>query len=186
MRAIKKKRSVQAQMHCTPSARSRKMPTNIEVWDDPQWRPALDALEGHAGKAYTGESDPAPLAALLKSGQPVPDAVAQRLGVLLDPPWRSDGPKLSLKLPSEKRCGARAAVREARKMIPLCSEIEGERSKTGKLEAAIKAVGDRNQFSRSYLMKAWSYRDGGKGWQEVMRKLARFNPIISPRETDET
>jgi hypothetical protein len=60
----------------------------VEVWDDLEWGPALHALEGWTEDgAYTGDSDPKPLAKLLCSGKPVPEQVAWRLGVLLDPPW---------------------------------------------------------------------------------------------------
>jgi hypothetical protein len=61
---------------------------DVEVWNDPVWQPALEAFEGWTKDGnYTGKSDPKKLAKLLRSGKPVPEAVAVQLGVLLDPPW---------------------------------------------------------------------------------------------------
>ena len=67
----------------------------VEVWDDPDWGPALDELEGWSGRTYTGQSDPKSLAKLLCSGKPVPEQVAWRFGVLLDPPWGKKGKVLT-------------------------------------------------------------------------------------------
>jgi hypothetical protein len=57
--------------------------TDVEWWIDPEWGPALDALEGWAD-GYTGKSDPKPLAALLCSGTPVPAEVAWRLARIME------------------------------------------------------------------------------------------------------
>jgi hypothetical protein len=73
---------------------------NVEVWTDLEWEPAFHALQGWAedGK-YTGKPDPKPLAKLLRSGKPVPEAVAVQLGVWLDPPWGHNGPRLTPSIP---------------------------------------------------------------------------------------
>ena len=69
---------------------------DVKIWDDPVWKPALDAIEGYQNGIDTGKADLKPLAKLLRSGKPVPQVVAVELGVLLDPPWRKKGPRLVL------------------------------------------------------------------------------------------
>jgi hypothetical protein len=143
---------------------------NIVVWSDPEWGPALDALEGWQpdGK-YAGKPDPRPLAKLLRSGKPVPEVVATRLGVLLDPPWGNKGPRL---FPSvSKRYTGQADLQTIKAMMSAKREIEKELQSSGKLEAAIEEVVKRLDRSRSYLMKAWTLEI-----KTIVRKMSRFNP----------
>ena len=155
---------------------------DIEVWNDPEWRPALDAFEGwpEPGR-YTGRSDPKPLAELLSSGKPVPEAVASRLGVLLDPPWSKNGSVLALKL--SKRYSGQRELSFLREMINLKKKIEVALKSRGKLEAAIADVAAETGKSRSHLMKAWKFT-----WQKGVPLLAKYNPrpLLSPREPSES
>jgi hypothetical protein len=83
--------------------------SEVEVWDHPEWAPALDALEGwKEGRGHTGQSDTAPIAKLLRSGKPVPEAVARHLGLWLDPPWGRKGPRLVAVLPKRYYPGTKA------------------------------------------------------------------------------
>ena len=128
----------------------------VEVWDDPDWGPALGALEGCSGRTYTGESDPKPLAKLLCSGKPVPEQVAWRLGVLLDPPF-------------------------LREMIDLKKKIEMALKPNIKLEAAIAEVMKESGKSRSYVMKAWTFTV-----KKGIPLLAKYSPQQSSREAGES
>lgn len=155
---------------------------NIEVCSDPEWEPALDALEGwRSNGKYAGKSDPRPLAKLLRSGKPVPEAVAIQLGVLLDPPWGNKGPKL---IPSDsKRYSGRAVLQTIKVMMSAKQEIEKELQRSGKLEAAIVEVADRLGRSRSYLMKAWKL-----DIKTIVLRTSKFNPqpFLSPHESDKS
>jgi hypothetical protein len=148
------------------------------VWDDPEWSPALDAITGYqADGTYTGKPDLRPLAALLRSGKPVPEAVAVRLGELLDPPWGKKGPRLSLI--TATRYSPDKDREFVREMLELKRLIEEERRKTVKLESAIDAVSKKTKISRSKLMKAWSWDD-----KKTVLKLSTYDSelILSPRE----
>jgi hypothetical protein len=147
---------------------------NIVVWSDPEWQPALDALEGR-------KPDPRPLAKLLCSGKPVPEVVAARLGVLLDPPWGNKGPRLILSV--SKRYSGQADLQTIKAMMSAKREIEKELQSSGKLEAAIEEVAKRLGRSRSYLMEAWTLDT-----KTVVRKMSRFNPqpFLSPHESDKS
>jgi hypothetical protein len=151
----------------------------IEVWDDPDWGPALNALEGWRDRTYTGESDPGPLAKLLCSGKPVPEQVAWRLGVLLDPPWGKKGNILVLEI--SKRYSGQTELNSVKEMIDLKMKIEMALKGTEKTESAIAAVMKETGKSRSHIMKArtFSVRKG-------IPSLAKYNPQKSPRETGES
>jgi hypothetical protein len=147
---------------------------NIVVWSDPEWEPALHALEAE-------KPDPRPLAKLLCSGKPVPEAVATRLGELLDPPWGNKGPRL---IPSvSKRYSGQANLQPIKTMMSVKHEIEKELQRFGKLEAAIEKVGKRRGLSRSYLMKAWKL-----DMKTIVLRMSRLNPqpFLSPHESDKS
>src|SRR4029077_18664723 len=108
------------------------------------WRPALDALEGwQSDGQYTGRPDPAPLARLLTSGMPVPEAVTKRFGEFLNPPWGKKGPHLILKLP--KRYSGDKNVKSVKEMLSLKKEIESELGSPPNLEAAVEAVANSTE-----------------------------------------
>jgi len=156
---------------------------NVEVWTDLEWEPALHALQGWAedGK-YTGKPDPKPLAKLLRSGKPVPEAVAVQLGVWLDPPWGNNGPRLTPSIPT--RYSGYAYLQTIKAMIAAKREIEKALPRAnGKLEAAIEEVAERGGRSRSYLMKAWKLDQ-----KAIVLKMSKFNPqpFLSPREADKS
>jgi hypothetical protein len=107
----------------------------VEVWDDPEWAPALSGLQGwQKGPRYTGKSDPAPLAKLLRSGKPVPEAVAKELGSWLDPPWGKKGPRLVAILPKRYYPGTDSI----KSLIAAKGKIEEALKTSGKLEAAVE------------------------------------------------
>jgi hypothetical protein len=154
---------------------------DIEIWDDPIWRPALDALEGWQNGQYTGRPDPAPLAGLLCSGLPVPEAVTKRLGEFLYPPWCEKGPHLLLKLP--KRYAGDKNIKIVREMLFLKKEIASELGSPPNVEAAVAAVAKRTGRSRSHLLKAWSW-----SLENTIEKTSQHNPkpFLSPREPGKT
>jgi hypothetical protein len=153
----------------TPSKTKSKV-ADIEIWDDPEWRPALDALEGWPQSGgYTGKSDPRPLAKLLRSGKPIPGPVAWRLGILLDPPWGKKGKLLTLV--SNKRYTGQTELKHIKEMIDLKKKMEVAKESYGKLEAAIAEVKRKTGKSRSQLMKAWSFT-----WQDGVPLLSKYNP----------
>ena len=150
---------------------------DVKIWDDPEWKPALDAIEGYQDGIDIRKADLKPLARLLRSGKPVPEVVAIALGVLLDPPWGKKGPRLVL-LESNRY----SAVKESayvKEMMKLQRLIEAEQSQTPKLEAAIAAVAKNTKIKRAKLMKAWSWNI-----DKSIIKLGRYNPhsYLSPRE----
>jgi hypothetical protein len=132
----------------------------VEVWDDPQWEPALSALE---------RGDPKQLSRLLCSGGPVPDQVAWRLGILLHPPYGRKGPKLTFSV--NKRYSGEGELKFIRKMLDLKKKIKTARRGTKKLESAIADVMRQTGKSRAYLMEAWTF-DVKKG----IPLLAKYNP----------
>jgi hypothetical protein len=143
---------------------------DVVVWDDPEWNPALDALEGSPkGGGYTGRSDPKPLAELLCSGKPVPEQVAWRLGVLLNPPWGTKGPVLTLSI--HKRYTGQRELDFIKEMIDLKKKIEEARKGAPKLESAIMDVARKTGKSRSHLLKAWKFT-----WQKGVPLLAKYSP----------
>jgi hypothetical protein len=155
---------------------------DIEIWDDPVWRPALDALEGwQQDGRYTGRPDPTPLARLLCSGIPVPEAVTKRLGEFLDPPWGEKGPHFILKLP--KKYSGDKGVKFINEMLSLKREIESELGSPPNVEAAVEAVAKRTGRSRSHVMKAWTWN-----LQKSIQKTSQHNPrpVLSPREPGKT
>jgi hypothetical protein len=152
-----------------PSKAKSKVP-DIKIWDDPEWRPALDALEGWPqGGGYTGKSDPKPLAKLLRSGKRVPEPVAWRLGILLDPPWGKKGKVLTLL--SNKRYNGQTEFKHIKEMIDLKKKIEVAKKSNGKLEAAIAEVRRKTGKSRSHLLKAWKFT-----WEDCVPLLDKYNP----------
>jgi hypothetical protein len=154
----------------TPSKTKSNSPS-IEIWDDPVWRPALEALEGYSGSGiYTGKSDPKPLAKLLRSGKPVPDPVAWRLGILLDPPWGKKGRVLILSC--NERYTGQTELKHFKEMFDLKKRLEvAKKSNGGKLEAAIAEVRGQTGKSRSHLMKAWKFK-----WEDGALLLDKYNP----------
>lgn len=151
---------------------------DVTVWHDPEWGPALDALEGWPpGGGYTGKSDPRPLAKLLRSGKPVPDQVAWRLGILLDPEWGKKGPVLVLQI--HKRYTGQRELRFIREMTELRKKLELARKSTGRLKVAIADVARETGKSRSHLLKAWKFT-----LRAGLPLLAKYNPQPddSPRE----
>ena len=136
-------------------ARGKPRESEVEVWDDPDWGPALNALEGWRGRIYTGESDPKALAKLLCSGKPVPEEVAWRLGVLLDPPWGKKGNVLVLAI--NKRYTGQRELNFLREMIDLKKKIEVALKRTKNLKSAIADVMEETGKSRSHIMKARTF-----------------------------
>jgi hypothetical protein len=120
----------------------------VEVWDDPIWSPALEALER--------EGNPKPLAKLLREGLSPPLEVTERLGILLDPPEGYVGLRLTVKTPKRRRDNAIRALVEDRK---LRGKILAGLQETGKLESAIATVQQETGLSRSKLFEAWSVDD---------------------------
>ena len=153
----------------------------IEIWEDPDWGPALDALHGwQPGLQYTGKSDPAPLARLLRSGKPVPEAVAEQLGLWLDPPWGNKGPRLAVTLPKKYYPGTSSIKSE----ISVRKKVEKALLQAkGKVEAAVQQVMIETGRSRSYVMKAWALSD-----REIVLRTSKFNPdpCLSPREQEQS
>jgi hypothetical protein len=166
----------------TPHARSGKEPSaadlaDLEMWDDPEWSPALDALHGWKGDRYTGKSDPAPLAKLLCSGKAVPEAVARSLGLWLDPPWGRKGPSLTAILPARYYPGNSSI----KSLIAVRSKVKEELAKfDGNVEAAVHEVIRKTGLSRSQVMKAHSL-----GNRKIALTTSKFNPdiFLSPRRT---
>jgi hypothetical protein len=153
----------------TPSRTKSNIP-DIKIWDDPEWRPALEALEGWSQSGgYTGKSDPKPLAKLLRSGQPVPVPVSWRLGILLNPPWGKKGNVLTLL--SNKRYTGQTELKHIKEMTDLKKKIEVAKKSSGKLEAAIAEVQRETGRSRSHLLKAWKFK-----WEDGVPLLAKYNP----------
>ena len=153
----------------------------VEIWNDPEWRPALDALEGwQPGGEFTGKPDPRPLAQLLRSGKPVPEAVAVRLGTFLNPEWGKKGPKLTMSIPT--RYSGYGDLQTIKAMIAAQREIKEALERNEKLEFAIADVQKKTGRSRSYLMKAWTLDT-----LEIVRKSSKFapQPFLSSREPDE-
>lgn len=143
---------------------------DVEVWNDPEWRPALDALEGwRPDGEFTGKPDPTPLAKLLRSGKPVPEAVAVRLGIFLDPPWGKKGPKLTMS-PTTRYSGY-GDLKKLKELVDAKREIKKALPSYGNLEAAIAYVKQKTRRSRSYLMRAWSLDD-----LEIVRMTSKYNP----------
>jgi len=172
----KRRKAERADARENPPANSHDL--EVEVWDDPEWLPALDAMSGYqADGTYTGKPDLRPLAALLRSGKPVPEAVAMTLGELLDPPWGKKGPRLSLII--AERYSPRKDLEFVKEMLELRRLIEEELRKAVKLESAINAVSKNTKISRSKLMKAWSW-----DFEKSVIKTSTYNPdgILSPRE----
>jgi hypothetical protein len=151
------------------SAEANSNEPGVEVWDDPEWRPALDALEGWWDGKFTGKPDPRPLAKLLHSGKPVPQEVAARLGDFLDPEWGKKGPSLTMLIPT--RYSGDSDLRKLTEMIAAKREIERALEWSGKLESAIARVKEKTGRSRSYLMKAWKLDP-----LEIVRLTSKFNP----------
>ena len=148
---------------------------NFEIWEDAEWGPALHALEGYGPDSkFLGRSDPKPLAKLLGSGKPVPEAVAKQLGWWLDPPWGKKGPRLVVDLPSRYY----PAVRGLSERIKIKQKIEGALEEKGKLESAVAQVQQETGYSRAYIMNAWRLTI-----QDVVTLSSKFapDPFLSPR-----
>jgi hypothetical protein len=141
-----------------------------EVWADPEWRPALDALQGWPQSGgYTGKSDPKPLAKLLRSGKPVPVEVSSQLANLLDPPWGKKGNVLTLLF--KRRYNGQVELKHIKEMLDLKKKIEVAKKSNGKLEAAIAEVRRQTGKSRGHLMKAWKFK-----WEDSIPLLEKYNP----------
>ncbi len=170
----------EARQSTSASSEASSSEPDVEVWDDPEWRPALDALEGWSDGKFTGKPDPKPLAQLLRS-RPIPEAVAVRLGVLLDPEWGDKGPKLTMSIPP--RWSGYGDLQRIKRMLEAKRDIEKELQRGGKLEAAIEEVKTKANRSRSYLMKAWTSE-----FQDNVEIMSRYNPqsFLSPREPGES
>jgi len=149
---------------------------DVEIWNDPRWTPALDALEGYStaddgSVTFTGKSDPAPLAELLLGDDPLPAQVRQRLAVLLNPPWGTKGPRATVTIPI--RWNHHEHGQRVLEMYNLRKQLETAISRNnGKLEAAIAEVSDLTGYSRSHLMNAWSYDE-----KRVILEGTKYNPI---------
>jgi hypothetical protein len=147
---------------------------DIEIWQDPEWEPALSALHGWVadvkfpGFKFTGKSDPKPLAKLLISGKAVPQPVARALALWLDPPWGKKGPRLTATLPKRYYPGTESLKAQ----IALKKRVEEARLRAkGKLESAVKEVMTETGYSRSYVMKAWQLNI-----REIVIGSSKFNP----------
>ena len=159
--------SIAKEPRTTTAAPSLSEP-EIEIWEDPEWEPALGALQGwKQGPQYTGRSDPKPLAKLLRSGKPVPEAVAKELGLWLDPPWGNKGPRLTAILPKRQYPGTNSI----KSLIAIKRKIEEALKANGKVEAAVQKVMTETGKSRSYVMKAWMLSE-----EEIVVKTSEFNP----------
>jgi hypothetical protein len=151
------------------------------VWQDSEWEPALNALQGwESGLKYTAKSNPTPLAKLLISGKPVPAAVAMELGCWLDPPWGKKGPRLAAVLPKRYYPGTST--------IKTLIEIKGMVKKAlltlnNNVEAAVHQVMLETGLSRSQVMKAHTLSK-----RQIVLETSRFNPhsYLSPRESGES
>ena len=114
----------------------------IVVWNDPVWTPALRSL--------TDNSDPKPIAALLRRGEVPPFEVLERLGIMLDPPngylWSS----LVLKTPKRTWRDAGRALGEDRKLRQRILDLTDE---FGSREAAIAKVREETKLSRAKLFE---------------------------------
>lgn len=143
----------------------------VVVWHDPEWEPALHALEGYSTDgAYTGKADPEPLAKLLRSGKTVPIHVTQRLGVLLAP---LDTKANQLQMKISKRYSGQGELKRIREMFRLKALIEAAlKPSERKLEAAIAEVMAQTGLSRSHLMKAWKF-----SIEQGIVLLAKYNPL---------
>jgi hypothetical protein len=149
---------------------------DVEVGDDPEWAPALDALRGwEEGPKYTGKSNPGPIAKLLQSGKPVPGAVAKAIGSLLDPPWGKKGPRLMAILPKRYYPGTDSIEL----LIATKRKLEEALKASGKLESAVAQVMKDTGRSRSYVFDAWRLTH-----QEIVLRTITFDPnlFLSPRE----
>jgi hypothetical protein len=157
----------------TPEAESK-----FEIWEDAEWEPALRALEGNGTNSeFLGKPDPKALAKLLRSGKPVPEAVAKQLGWWLDPPWRNKGPSLTVHLPKRYY----PAAKGLKERIIVKRKVEEALEKTGKVEAAVADVQRQTGYSRSYIMDAWRLTV-----QEVVILSSKFtpDPFLSPRQPE--
>lgn len=166
----------------SPSPEASSSGSNVEVWTDDEWEPALRALESwKPGGEFTGKPDPTPLAKLLRSGKPVPEAVAVGLGVLLDPEWGNKGPKLTMSIPT--RYSGYGDWQTIKAMIVARRELEIALQQSGKLEFAIEYMREKTGRSRSWLMKVWALDAG-----EIVRRTSKYNPqpFLSSRESDKS
>jgi hypothetical protein len=147
---------------------------DIEIWHDPEWRPALEALQGWVpdgkfpGFKFTGKSDLKPLAKLLISGKAVPQPVARALGIWLDPPWGKKGPRLTATLPRRYYLGTESLKAQ----IALKRKVEEALVRAnGKVESAVKDVMTETGYSRSHVMKAWQLNI-----REIVIRSSKCNP----------
>jgi hypothetical protein len=146
----------------------------VEIWDDPIWRPALEALQKG--------SNPKPLAKLLREGLSPPLEVTERLGILLDPPKGYVGPKLTVKTPKRGWDKVLQSIAEDRKLRKRISVVL---QSAGKLESAIATVQKETGLSRSKLFQVW----GLDNYEVVVRSQVAlgYGPRKkSPRKTDKT
>jgi len=160
--------------------------SDIEIWDDPELEPALSALHGWVadvespGFKFTGESDPKPLAKLLRSGKTVPGPIAESLGLWLDPPWGTKGPRLTATLPARYYPG-NASIKS---LIDVRDKLRETLPKFDmNVEAAVHQVMRETGLSRSQVMKAHTLSD-----REIVLKTSKFSPQMysSPREPEDS
>jgi hypothetical protein len=152
--------------------------SNFEIWEDLEWEPALSALAGYGTDSeYLGTPDPRPLARLLCSGKPVPEAVAKQLGWWLDPPWGNKGPRLLVHLPNRYY----PAAKGLKERLQTKRMVEEALERGCKLESAVAEVQQKTGRSRSYVMNALRLTI-----REVVILSSKFtpDPFLSPREPD--
>jgi hypothetical protein len=152
---------------------------DFKIWEDAEWEPALSALEGYGTDSeFLGKSDPRPLAKLLLSGKPVPEAVAKQLGLWLNPPWGNKGPRLVAHFPNRHY----PAAKGLKERINTKRKVEEAQEEAGKLESAVAQVQQQTGYSRSYIMNARRLTI-----QEIVLQSSKFAPdrFLSPREPED-
>ena len=177
----RRSRPISTNRHDTGSASNET--ADIEIWDDPEWEPALSALQGWVtdvkfpGFKFTGKSDPKPLAKLLRT---VPAAVAESLGLWLDPPWGTKGPRLTATLPARYYPGNGSI----KSLIGLRNKLRETLPKFDmNVEAAVHQVMSETGVSRSQVMKAHTLSD-----REIVLRTSKFDRQMysSPREPEDS
>jgi hypothetical protein len=92
------------------------------------------------------------------------------------------GPSLTLEIP--KRYSGESDVKFIKLMISLKKRIGVERDRArGKLEAALFELEKETGYSRSFLMKAWTWT-----LKDTILRSSKHNPqpVLSPREPGES
>ena len=115
---------------------------------DDEWSDALLALGGSRGPV-----DVKPMATLLKRGEPVPGDVAKELGILLDPPWGDEGPKLALRNPAKWEKWK--TIREIGKKRDLRERMLRENKAIKNKKRVIANFARDTGHTEAYLRKCW-------------------------------